>query len=164
MKIKIHVLNVYDVRVYYVLFMYVYDHTDRKEMLYAKKKYENITNGIWINLIRKTNQCVFDLIRYIFFLLLSAFILLILCYFYVSFRVACVLYTHRSLLFLLSLRILLFCRPWLWLWLSSYSFYVATKRIHFETRSISWKMFWEMIFFYAEIFPRKYAVKIVAMI
>lgn len=132
--------------------MYVYDHIAYGCCTYAKEKYENITNGIWIiKLIRKTNQWVcfwFDTIHILF----SSFFwysVLFLCYFWV----ARILYT--GFFFFLSVRILLFSRPWwLWLWLSSCSMVPLNGYTLQNTFNIL-KMFWEIIFFYAKISPEK---------
>lgn len=91
----------------------------------TKKINKNITNGIWIKVIRKTNQCVFDSIRYTYTFFLM------LCYFYIPFRSVITYVVFFALL------IPLLSRPWLWL--SSYfilwfcaDFLVFTKRINFK--------------------------------
>lgn len=88
-KIKIHVLKHTCVCVCIVC-MHVYDRMvyPSRCCMQKRNETENITNGIWIKLIRKTSQCAFDFdtihILLSFFLLFFWYTVLFLCFFWVA--------------------------------------------------------------------------------
>lgn len=142
-----------------------------------QKKTENITNGIWIKLIRKTNQCVFDfdtIWTHISFFLLTFHFFFgdTLCYFYVSF--GSLVYTrkpiHTGLLFFVQISLnsgsQSVSRRSVWLWLCVivkllfYGYMLPLKRIYttlqnIYTFNILKEIFEKWFSFMRKIFPRR---------